>query len=136
MFDALKRMHFCTSVMAEIKSQSKDQALVNLICTTSEAKEWMEFDRLRMKGVKTRIAAFVSSFSVLAYSLTRDDITLEDKKRIATLLNDRNARAQSDFQFYSLNADLFLAAQSTMHEFCLRHDLDPDELCSESRNFP
>lgn len=128
MFQRLRTYTFRMHVQAEVKAQAGDQDMVYRLCNSDKAismiTELYAFLRLQ-QGYTARIGAFMATFPVYALGLESDSSSLSEKMRIATLLNSADARAKKKMQFYMAYANIFLPAQSAMHEFCIENDIDP-----------
>lgn len=120
---------FRLKVQAEIRAQTGDQIIVTKLCVNTEIidviKQSHSFLRSR-SGYNGKVAAFITLFPVYARALASDAYTLEDKIKIASWLNDADAKAKRKFDFYTNYAQIFLPARSSMHEFCLRHNIALD----------
>lgn len=127
-FKWIKSYNFRMFVQAEVKAQTNDQDMTYRLCNSVEAiatvTDLYAFLRTQ-QGYTTRGGAFMALFPVYALGLQSDDFSLSEKNHIATWLNNADARAKRDIRFYTTYAHIFLAAQSVMHEFCLKNDIDP-----------
>lgn len=133
MFKSIKSYFFRLSVQAEIRAQTGDQNLALKLCGEPEIIELINqfYDYLKEQyGYDRKVAAFMTMFPVYSFALSSNLYSLEEKIRIATLINDADSRAKNNFHFYNNNAQIFLAAQSKMHTFCIKNDLDPRRLIS------
>lgn len=104
---------FRLKVQAEIRAQTGDQNMVTKLCVNPEIidliKQSHSFLRSR-GGYNGKVAAFITLFPVYALALASDKYTLEDKIKIASWLNDADARAKRKFNFYTSYAQIFLPA--------------------------
>ena len=130
MFKWLRTYNFRMNVQAEIKAQTGDQDLVFRLCNSTEAIDVIKNLHtflITQYGYTSGVGSFMTAFPVYALALKRQDFSLSEKMRIATWINDADAKARKNFKFYTTYAQLFMSAQSAMHEFCLEHELDPYE---------
>ncbi len=133
MFKSIREFIFLIKVQAEIKAQTGNQEIVDRLCENPEVvdviRQFNEILRTN-NGYNAKVAAFMTLFPVYAFALTRGTYSLEEKIKFATWLNDANAKAVRNINFYNNYLEIFLSAQSKMHEFCIENNLNPDELIS------
>jgi hypothetical protein len=121
-------------VQAEVKANTGDQDMVYRLCNSPEAIAAITqlYSFLRTQYWYTaRVGAFMTIFPVYALGLESGSFSLEEMKRIATWLNQADARAKRNMQFYTTYTNIFLPAQRAMHEFCITNNIDPCTVGSE-----